>query len=102
RGGRDGQFFQTAQQLKYAAETGEQLQLSPLTFQGTRRPAELIWIPPNERRTFQAVFEVGAGEKRPRLAFTGVSKAEVLTLKPLDAMAVAADAPARPVPDKPA
>ena len=108
RGGRDGQFFQTAQQLKYAAETGEQLPLSPLTFQGTHRPAELIWIPPTERRSFQAVFEVGAGEKRPRLAFTGVSKAEVLTLKPLEAMAVAeaparpADKPtARPAPDKP-
>ena len=93
RGARNGEFFQTTQQLKYAAETGEQLPLSPVTFQGTRRPAELVWIPPTDRRSFQAVFEIGAGEKRPRLAFTGVSKAEVLTLKPIDALAVAVGAP---------
>lgn len=90
RNSRSGEFFQTTQQLKYAAESGEQTGLSPVTFQGPRRPAELVWIPPNERRTFQAVFEIGTGEKRPRLAFTGVSKAEVLNLKPIDAMAVAA------------
>jgi Mg-chelatase subunit ChlD len=102
RGGRDGQFFQTAQQLKYASEAGEQLALSPLTFQGPRRPPELIWVPPSERRSFQAVFEIGAGERRPRLAFNGVSKAEVLTLKPVEPVAVAADTPGQPAPQKPA
>jgi Mg-chelatase subunit ChlD len=101
RGGRDGQFFQTAQQLKYASEAGQQLPLSPLTFQGPRRAAELIWIPPGERRSFQAVFEVGAGERRPRLAFNGVSKAEVLTLKPVEPVAVAANAPGQPAAQKP-
>jgi Mg-chelatase subunit ChlD len=87
RGSRNGEFFQTTQQLKYAAETGEQLPLSPVTFQGVHRPAELVWVPPTDRRSFQAVFEVGAGEKRPRLAFTGVSKAQVLNLNPVEAMA---------------
>jgi Mg-chelatase subunit ChlD len=98
RGGRDGQFFQTPQQLKYASETGQQLELSPVTYQGVHRPAELIWIPPSERRSFQAVFAVGAGERRPRLAFAGVSKAELLNLKPLDAVAAGPTG----VPDKPA
>lgn len=88
--GRSGEFFQTVQQLKYASETGEQLAMSPATFAGMRRPSELIWIPPSERRTFQAAFEIPAGETRPRLAFTGVSKAQVLNLKPLDATATAA------------
>lgn len=89
-GGRNGEFFQTAQQLKYASETGEQFAMSPATFQGPRRPTELVWIPPNERRTFQAAFEIPAGETRPRLAFTGVSKAQVLNLQPLDATATVA------------
>ena len=94
RGARNGEFFQTTQQLKYAAETGEQLELSPVTFQGVHRPAELVWIPPTDRRSFQAVFEVGAAEKRPRLAFTGVSKAQVLNLNAVEALAAAAGAPA--------
>jgi Mg-chelatase subunit ChlD len=105
-GNRNGEFFQTARQLKYAAETGEQIELSPLTFQGMRRPAELIWIPPSERRTFQAVFEIAAGDTRPRLAFNGVTRADVLNLKPLEAAAVAAKPPASgakpgPMPAKP-
>jgi Mg-chelatase subunit ChlD len=101
RGGRDGQFFQTPQQLKYASETGQQTELSPVTYQGIHRPAELIWVPPGERRSFQAVFAVGAGERRPRLAFAGVSKAEVLNLKPLEAVAAAPDAPNKPAPQQP-
>jgi len=101
RGGRDGQFFQTPQQLKYASEGGQQLELSPVTYQGVHRPAELIWVPPAERRSFQAVFAVGAGERRPRLAFAGVSKAEVLNLKPLDAVAAATDGPDKPAAQQP-
>jgi hypothetical protein len=102
RGGGKGEFFQTPQQLKYAAETGEQLPLSPVTFQGIRRPAELVWIPPGERRSFQAVFEIGAGEKRPRLAFNGVSRADVLNLKPIEATAAATNTPAQAAPATPA
>ena len=98
--GKVGEFFQTRQQLKHADEAGGQSELSPATFQGVRRPAELVWIPPGERRSFQAVFEVPAAETRPRLAFTGVSRADVLNLQPLGAAgapgAVAtADAPAK-------
>jgi Mg-chelatase subunit ChlD len=100
-GNRNGEFFQTKEQLKYVAPAGQQSELSPVTFNGPRRPAELVWIPPGERRTFQAVFEVPASETRPRLAFRGVSKAEVLNLKPLDATTVAA-APAAPDVDSPA
>ena len=93
QGHRNGEFFQTKEQLKYAAETGEQSPLSPATFEGVRRPPELIWIPPGERRAFEAAYEIGAAETRPRLAFTGVSKAQVLNLKQLEATAVAARPP---------
>lgn len=88
-GSRNGEFFQTKEQLKYANASGQQAELSAVTFQGPRRPPELLWIPPGERRTFQAVFDITADEKTPRLAFRGVSKAEVLNLKPLEAIAVA-------------
>ena len=102
RGWRNGEFFQTSKQLKYVSETGGQVEMSPVSFEGPRRAAELVWIPPGERRRFEAVFEIGEGEKRPRVAFNGVTKAEVLTLKPIDAAAVAAKKPAGAAPITPA
>ena len=98
-GNRSGEFFQTKEQLKYAAPSGQQADLAPVTFKGPRAPSELVWVPPRERRTFQAVFEVPADERKPRLAFRGVSKAEVLNLAPLETTAVAAGRPQVPVAD---
>jgi Mg-chelatase subunit ChlD len=86
-GGSKGEFFQTREQLKYAAEDGSQLPLSPATFAGPYRPTDLVWIPAGERRSFQVVFETKSGDKRPRLAFTGVSMAKTYDLKPIDGAA---------------
>jgi Mg-chelatase subunit ChlD len=95
--GGKGEFFQTKEQLKYAAEDGSQLPLSPATYAGPYRPADLVWIPSYERRSFQVVFETKAGDKRPRLAFTGVSMAKTVGLKPIDGATtpVAAGEPAK-------
>src|SRR5207247_10422655 len=38
-GNRNGEFFQTKDQLKSAAASGQQSDLSPVTFKGPRRPA---------------------------------------------------------------
>ncbi len=81
--GKSGEWFQTPEQLHYASEGGDQLPLHAATYQGPRRPWEHVWIPAGERRSFQIVFEIPATEKKPRLAYSGVSKAEVLALKPL-------------------
>jgi Mg-chelatase subunit ChlD len=96
--GNKGEFFQTKEQLKYAAEDGSQLPLSPATYAGPYRPTDLVWIPAGERRSFQVVFETKPGDKRPRLAFTGVSMAKIIDLKPIEgatSTAVAAGEPAK-------
>jgi Mg-chelatase subunit ChlD len=86
-GGRQGEFFQTLQQLKYAAEDGEEIEIDGSTSRGARAPADLLWIPAGERRAFQVAFRIGERETKPRLAYAGVSLASVLELKPLDAPA---------------
>ncbi|HZN68925.1 MAG TPA: VWA domain-containing protein [Tepidisphaeraceae bacterium] len=98
--GKNGEFFQTGQQLKHADEKGGQSPLVDATFAGPRRPAPLVWIPPGERRTFQAVFEVPPDETRPRLAFTGVSRADVLNLQPIGGNAVATNNAPEKMPEK--
>ena len=83
-----GEFFQAPEQLKYAAEDGGQIEIDAASARGAHPPAELLWIPAGERRAFQAVFRIDARETRPRLAYAGVSLADVLQLKALEAPAV--------------
>lgn len=101
--GRDGEMFQTAQQLKIADAAGQQQDIDPATRAGAHRPAELVWVPAGERRSFQVAYQLPTTETRPRLAYAGVGKAEVVELARL-APAGAPDpaAPAAPVAVAPA
>ncbi|HYF01281.1 MAG TPA: hypothetical protein VEJ18_20325 [Planctomycetota bacterium] len=76
--------FQVAEQLRYATESGAQVEPDPATFAGTPK---LLKIPPNDRRRFPVVFLIPATDTRPRLAYRGVTKAEIVALKPLAAPA---------------
>jgi hypothetical protein len=82
--GKAGEQFQTGDQLLYATEKGAQLQMHDATFAGPRAPARLLLVPTGERRSFQVVFEIPEGERRPRLAYRGVSKAVIVPLKTLE------------------
>jgi hypothetical protein len=92
--GKQGELFQTSEQLKYAPQDDSApVDVDTATFNGKYRPAPLVFIPPGERRTFQVAFAVAAAEARPRLAYGGVSVAKVLDLQPLDAPGVAPASP---------
>jgi hypothetical protein len=79
-----GEQFQTAEQLHYATEKGAQLPLHEATFKGPAAPAKLLLVPKGERRSFQAVFAIPATDRKPRLAYRGVTKASIVDLKPLE------------------
>ena len=51
---------------------------------GLHPPTDLVWIPPGERRSFQAVFLAPPADlAKPRLAYRGVSKAQIVELPPV-------------------
>lgn len=75
-----GEYFQSRKQLQYVTESGRQLAPHAATWAGPKRPLENVWVPAGERRSFQLVFEIPEGEKKPRVAFAGYTKAEILTL----------------------
>jgi hypothetical protein len=79
------EFFQTREQLKYATEKGQSLGLNDATFRGIRAPGNLVLVPPGEPRSFQAVFAIPETDRRPRLMYSGVSKAATVNLRPLEA-----------------
>ncbi len=83
--GTAGETFQAADQLFYATEKGAQLPMHECAYRGPRPPTPLVLVPNGERRSFQAVFEIPASDRKPRLAYRGVSKAELVGLKPLEA-----------------
>jgi len=97
--GGKGEFFQTVEQLRYAAENGAQHSIAAATFAGVYRPVPLVWIPPGERRSFQIALDVPPNQTRPRLAYTGLTMAKVYDLAPLAAVAV--DPNAKTAADKP-
>ncbi len=76
-----GDFFQTKEQLKYATEKGAQLAFHSATLKGFRYPGDPMWIPTGERRVFQVVFEIPESDKKLRLAYAGITKAETVDLK---------------------
>jgi hypothetical protein len=82
--GDKGEFFQTESQLYYVCKDGEQLEIDDVTYKGTRRPTEIVWIPKGERRTFRIIYRIPKSESKPRLAYRGYSLAEILDLEPLE------------------
>jgi hypothetical protein len=78
-------LFQPKGQLKYASESGEQLEYSDATVGGLRPATELVRIPPRERRSFQLVYAIPAADTRPRLAYAAITEgaASVMTLPPI-------------------
>jgi hypothetical protein len=81
--GQKGEFFQTAEQMKYTDAAGQQSAMDQASSAGPYPPAPLLWIPANERRSFQAVYQIAEAEVAPRLAYSGVSKAEMVALPKL-------------------
>jgi hypothetical protein len=77
--GQAAETFQTKDQLRYMAADVQQ-EAAPVTWTGPRPAAELLLIPPGERRSFQIVFNVPAADAAPKLGYNGISKAEVVEL----------------------
>lgn len=82
-----GESFQTPEQLKIADSAGQVTAMDDASFAGQHPAAKLLLIPPGERRSFQVAYQVPAALTQPRLAYSGVSKAEMIELAPLDAVA---------------
>jgi hypothetical protein len=78
---KDGEFFQATRQLRFANAAGNQLSMDRAGQAGLHPPTDLVWIPPGERRSFQAVYLVADKDlAKPRLAYRGISKAQVVEL----------------------
>ncbi|HZE96797.1 MAG TPA: zinc ribbon domain-containing protein [Planctomycetota bacterium] len=82
--GKAGEMFQTADQLFYATEKGQQLPMHEAAYKGPAPVVKLLLVPTGERRSFQAVYAIPQADKRLRLAYRGVTKALVVDLKPLE------------------
>jgi hypothetical protein len=82
--GNKGDFFQPRRQVRHVAENGSQSEFDPATLNGPHAPPELLWIPEGEQRTFEATFKIPVKETKPRLAYSGVSLARVLALRPVE------------------
>lgn len=101
--GKQQEFFQAKEQLKYTDANGAQSDWDDATLEGLYPPSEQMYIPPGERRTFQIACQVGADETRPRVAYNAVTEgaSKVLTLPALASQVAAAPAPAQPEPTTP-
>jgi hypothetical protein len=82
--GTAGEQFLTAEQLRVATEKGAQLAAHEASYQGPRAAAKLLLVPPGELRRFDLVFSIPAADLRPRLAYRGLTKAEILALPALE------------------
>lgn len=78
--GTDREVFQAEKQLRIATEAGRQVALDSLSARLARPPMEKLPIPPGERRRFDAIYRIPRSETRPRMAYAGVTKADVLPL----------------------
>lgn len=106
--GRQQEFFQPREQLKYADANGGMSQWEGATLEGIYAPAEQMYIPPGDARAFQVAYLIAGQETRPRIAYSAVTEgaSKVLALPPLAAeVSVATDArpgpavaPANPAP----
>ena len=78
---KDGEFFQATQQLHFVAANGSQQNMHAAGLAGPHPPTDLVWVPPGERRSYQAVFLAASADlAKPRLAYRGVSKAQIVEL----------------------
>ncbi len=91
--GTAGEQFQTAEQLRYASEKGAQINPHEASYDGPSAAAKLLLVPKGESRRFELVFAIPQGDTRPRLAYRGVTKAQVLALPALEAAAAPAPEP---------
>ena len=97
--GAKGEIFQTRSQLKHAAEGGSLSTFDPASYQGLRPPMDLLWVPAGQRRAFQVAYRIPSSERKPRLAYSGVSLAKLVPLDAVEpAVATTPDAPERPEP----
>src|SRR5579862_1048335 len=87
--GKAGEQFQTAEQLRYATEKGAQIAPHDASYTGPKAAEKLLLVPTGELRRFDLVFAIPATEQRPRLAYRGVTKAQIVALPPLDAAGTA-------------
>ena len=78
--GKDGEYFQPHEQLKFLTAKGEQQPMDPLAADGPRAAADPLWIPNDERRSFQAVYRIASDEPAFRLAYSGITKGGTITL----------------------
>jgi hypothetical protein len=85
--GTAGEQFQTAEQLRYASEKGAQINPHEASYDGPAAAAKLLLVPKGESRRFELVFAIPEGDTRPRLAYRGVTKAQVVALPALEAAA---------------
>jgi len=92
--GKAGEQFQTAEQLHYATEKGAQLAPHDASYEGPAAAAKLLLVPTGETRRFEVVFAIPEGDRRPRLAYRGVTKAQVVALPALEGAAVPEPEPA--------
>jgi len=99
--GKAGEQFQTSEQLHYATEKGAQVPLHETSYAGPAAAAKLLLVPTGETRRFEAVFAIPETDRRPRLSYRGVTKAQVVNLPALEG-AVAAPAPAPATTPEPA
>ncbi|MDB5300205.1 MAG: Prenyltransferase and squalene oxidase repeat protein, partial [Phycisphaerales bacterium] len=103
-GGQHQEFFQPREQLKYATEAGQQLKMDDATLKGPQPPAEAVYIPAGDRRTFQVAYQIPAEDSRPRLSYASVTEgmSKVLPLQPLEkSVAAARPAPMPGAPEQP-
>lgn len=84
-----GEFFQTKKQLVYNDEAGRKVPIHPATYAGVHYPADLVWVPAKEQRSFEVAFEIPATDTKPRLGYAGFTLAKLLDLQPIPAGAVA-------------
>jgi hypothetical protein len=87
--GKAGEQFQTSEQLHYATEKGAQLPLHEASYSGPAAASKLLLVPTGETRRFEAVFAIPETDRRPRLSYRGVTKAQVVALPALEGVAIA-------------
>ena len=89
--GKAGEQFQTAEQLQYASEKGAQVPMHEVSYAGPAAASKLLLVPKGETRSFEAVFAIPEADRRPRLSYRGVTKAQVVNLPPLEGVAAPAE-----------
>jgi hypothetical protein len=101
--GKQQEFFQPKEQLKYTDAHGGMSGWDEATLGGLYPPTEQMYIPAGDRRAFQIAYQIGADETRPRVAYSAVTEgaSKVMTLPPLEARVAVTPAPEPAAPASP-